>query len=388
MIDPDLALETIRNIKHRPQQEEVSLTDALGRVLAQEIRSTIDSPPFSKAAMDGYAVSRRDKSKTFRVVEIIAAGNMPLREIKEGECASIMTGAMMPAGTDKVIRVEYTAEKEGRVSLVREEPECNVILKGENLKKGETVLQPRVLKVQDIGILASLGMARVKVVIPPTVGIITTGTELRQPGEELKPGEIYNSNGHQLMAHLASIGSPHRCYSTISDEPEEIKEKISHAIDENDIVLLSGGVSMGKFDFVPSVLKENGVDIKFHRIAIKPGKPTLFGTKGEIFIFGLPGNPVSTFVIFEIFVKVLIYRWQSIDYQPAYKKARLTESFKRRNTARLEMLPVRVTGDEIELLNYHGSSHLNILSRANGLVRIERGVDFIKEGTELNVRQI
>jgi len=388
MFDPDLALETIRNIQHRPQQQEAPLADALGRVLAEEIRSTIDSPPFSKAAMDGYAVTRGDKSKTFRVVETIAAGNIPLREIKEGECASIMTGAMMPAGTDKVIRVEYTAEKEGRVSLIREEPECNVILKGENLKKGETVLQPRVLKVQDIGILASLGMDRVRVVIPPTVGIITTGTELRLPGEKLKPGEIYNSNGHQLMAHLASVGSPYRYYGTVSDRPEEIREKISQAMDENDIVLLSGGVSMGKFDFVPTVLKENGVDIKFHRIAFKPGKPTLFGTKGEIFIFGLPGNPVSTFVIFEVFVKVLIYRWQGIDFQPVYKRAKLTESIKRRNTRRVEFLPVRVTGDEIELLNYHGSSHLNILSRANGLVRIERGVDFIEEGTELNVRQI
>lgn len=388
MVDPDLALEIIRNIKHQPQQEEVSLADALGRVLVREIRSTIDSPPFSKSAMDGYAVRRGDKSKTLRVVETIAAGNIPLREIKEGECARIMTGAMMPAGTDKVIRVEYTAGKDETVSLIREEPDGNVILKGENLKKGEAVLQPRVLKVQDIGILASLGMDRVKVATPPTVGIITTGTELRMPGEELKPGEIYNSNGHQLMAHLASVGSPHRYYGTISDRPEEIREKISQAMDENDIVLLSGGVSMGKFDFVPSVLKEQGVDIKFHRIALKPGKPTLFGTKGETFVFGLPGNPVSTFVIFEVFVKVLIYRWQSIDYQPLYKKARLTESIKRRNTKRVEMLPVKVTGDEIELLNYHGSSHLNILSRANGLLRIERGVDFIKEGTELNVRQI
>jgi molybdopterin molybdotransferase len=388
MFDPDLALETIRNIQHRPQQEEISLTDALGRVLAREIYSTIDSPPFSKAAMDGYAVSQGDKSKSFRVVETIAAGNIPLREIKEGECARIMTGAMMPAGTDKVIRVEYTAEKEGRVSLIRDEPDSNIILKGENLKKGETVLQPRVLKVQDLGILASLGKDRVKVVIPPTVGIITTGTELRRPGEELKPGEIYNSNGYQLMAHLATVGSPHRYYGTISDEPEEIREKILTAMDENDIVLLSGGVSMGEFDFVPAVLKENGVDIKFHRIAFKPGKPTLFGTKGETFVFGLPGNPVSTFVIFEVFVKVLIYRWQGIDYEPAYKRAKLTENIKRRNTERVEMLPVRVTGDKIELLNYHGSSHLNILSRANGLVRIERGVDFIKEGTELNVRQI
>ncbi|MQY76763.1 MAG: molybdopterin molybdenumtransferase MoeA [Spirochaeta sp.] len=338
--------------------------------------------------MDGYAVKKGDKSKNFRVMETVAAGNIPLREIKEGECARIMTGAMMPAGTDKVVRVEYITEKMGTVSLIRDEADNNVISRGENLKKGEGVLQPRVLKVQDIGILASLGMERVKVAIPPTVGIITTGTELRQPGEELKPGEIYNSNGPQLMAHLASMGSPYRGYGTVSDRPEEIREKILTAIAENDIVLLSGGVSMGKFDYVPSVLKENGVDIKFHRIAFKPGKPTLFGIKGETFIFGLPGNPVSTFVIFEVFVKVLIYRWQGIDYQPAYKRAKLTESIKRRNTERVEMLPVRVTGDEIELLNYHGSSHLNILNRANGLVRVKRGVDYIEEGTELNVRQI
>ena len=190
------------------------------------------------------------------------------------------------------------------------------------------------------------------------------------------------------MAHLTSVGSPCRYYGAISDDPGEIREKILKAIDENDIVLLSGGVSMGKFDFVPSVLKENGVDIKFHRIAFKPGKPTLFGTKGETFVVGLPGNPVSTFVVFEIFVKVLIYRWQGIDFQPEYKRAKLTESIKRRNTERVEMLPVRVTADEIELLNYHGSSHLNILSRANALVRIERGVNFIEKGTELNVRQI
>ncbi|MBA7712519.1 Molybdopterin molybdenumtransferase [subsurface metagenome] len=192
----------------------------------------------------------------------------------------------------------------------------------------------------------------------------------------------------QLCAQTAAVGGRYKNYGIVPDEPKELKAVISEALVECDVVLVSGGVSMGEFDFVPEVLKENGVQIRFHKLAVKPGKPTLFGRKDETFVFGLPGNPVSTFVIFEVFVKTLLYRWMGINYDPVLIKARLSKAIKRRDSERLEFRLVKVAGGEIHPISYHGSSHLNALSQTNGLLRIERGVDFVEEGRELYVRQI
>jgi molybdopterin molybdotransferase len=386
MLHPDAALTLIQEIKFPSASEEVSLETALGRVLAAEVRSPLESPPFAKAAMDGYALAAGDSSESFRVVETVAAGQPPAREVRAGECAKIMTGAMMPAGADKVVRVEYTEEREGRMRLIRPEPERNVIARGENLKIGDPVLDRRRLRVQDIGVLASLGLGRVRVARAPVVAVMATGSELREPGQPLKAGQIYNSNGSQLCAHAAELGCRTRYYGILADDPHLLGRALAEAMENSDLLLLSGGVSMGDFDFVPRLLAEAGAELLFHKLAIKPGKPTLFARKNDRYVFGLPGNPVSTFVIFELLVKPFIYRWMGLDYRPQIVKARLTRTLGRRRSERVEYRPVRVDGGEIFPIRYQGSAHLNALAGATGLVRFEQGVNCLPEGALYDVR--
>jgi molybdopterin molybdotransferase len=322
---------------------------------------------------------------------------VPDRPLGRGECAKIMTGAMMPPGADKVLRVEFTRERDGIVTLQQEEPYANLIARGENLKAGDRVLGSRVLEARDIGVLASLGRARVRVAVPPLAGVLATGSELRNPGESLGPGEIYNSNGLQLCAQVAAAGGKPRYYGIVSDEPARMREAVSRALDECDLLLLSGGVSMGELDFVPGVLEDCGAEILFHKLAIKPGKPTLFARRTRsaagrrdarpaAYIFGLPGNPVSAYVIFEVLVRPLLYRLLGLHYRPRMAAARLAEAVKRRDAERVEFRPVRLEAGEVHPLSYHGSAHLNALSEADALLRLDSGVQRLEEGSQVHVR--
>jgi molybdopterin molybdotransferase len=412
LLHPDEALALIENQTIEPRTERVPLEQALGRALAEEVLAPEDSPPFAKAAMDGFAVSSGDPGPSWRLAATLAAGDAPGRALARGECAKIMTGAMMPPGADKVIRVEYTREQDGVVTLLTEEPYTNVIPRGQNLRRGDRVLGPRLLAPQDVGVLASLGRTEVRVAVRPLVGVLATGSELRNPGETLGPGQIYNSNGLQACAQLSAAGARFRYYGIVRDEPSALRGAVGRALEECDLLLLSGGVSAGELDFVPGVLRDCGAQILFHKIAIKPGKPTLFarwerrlsagsagpppaaaageaprsGAGGPAYVFGLPGNPVSAFVIFELFVRPLLARLQGLHYAPRTVRARLAEGFQRRDTERVEMRPVRLERGEVRALEFHGSAHLNALSGADALLRIEAGVDHLEEGSWTDVR--
>jgi molybdopterin molybdotransferase len=386
MLDPDKALELIRTITLNPETQTVPVAEACGRVLAEKVRARIDSPPFSKAAMDGFAVQGSDGSEKLRIVDTIVAGQVPHRRIGRGQCCRIMTGAMLPAGAERVIRVEFTEERDGWITVVQPETSDNVIRRGENLRAGQGLLEAKVLRPQDIGVLASQGIEAVRVAVSPLTGVITTGSELRSAGEKLEAGQIYNSNGPQLCAQLAEMNARCRYYGMVDDDPQKLSGILASALAECDLVLLSGGVSMGELDFVPEVLERQGARVHFHRLAIKPGKPTLFAQKGGKFIFGLPGNPVSTFIIFEVFVKMFLYRWMGLEYSPRTVRAALAETVRRRDSERLEYRPVRLEGNRVLPLDYHGSSHLSALRQAEGLIRIERGVSELTEGMEIDVR--
>jgi molybdopterin molybdotransferase len=297
-----------------------------------------------------------------------------------------MTGAMVPEGADKIVRVEFTRESNGFMSVVQPEPNANIIVQGENLRAGDPLLDAKVLRSQDIGVLASQGYAAVPVAVRPLVGVITTGSELRPGGEELGEGEIYDSNGPQLCAQIRAMGARWRSYGVVPDEPMRLAAAIDRALEDCDVLLLSGGVSMGDLDFIPGVLRDLGADILFHKLAVKPGKPTLFAQRGRSFVFGLPGNPVSTFIIFEVFVKSLLYRWMGIAGRPRTTRGSLAETVKRRDGERLEYRPVRLEGTRIIPLSYHGSSHLSALREAEGLIRVEIGTTRIEEGSELDAR--
>ncbi len=386
MIGIEDIIRILESRERHGKTHKLPLSEALGAFLPSPVYAALDSPPFDKAAMDGWAVCKDDEEGPWTIRETVAAGDLARFTLKKGECSAIMTGAKIPEGCGKIIRVEYTEKTGDKVSLKQAEPLENIIFQGENIKEGELLLTPRRLGPADIGILASTGLAELETAIPPRIGIITTGSEIRDPGETLNDGEIYNSNGSQLAAQAREAGCSVKYYGIVADDEEAIRNAIAGALDETEILLLSGGVSMGEFDFVPSVLQDLGVVREFHKAAIKPGKPLWFGHTDRNFVFGLPGNPVSTYILFEVFVKHLIWQQCGVPFGPHNLRAELGKEIRRRTWDRTEFLPVRFEGNKVIPIKYHGSSHLNALSEADGLTIVDKGLDHIPAGEIINVR--
>jgi len=383
------AEKILKNIEVKPLKEEVPLTDSLARVLAEDILSTINMPPFDKSAMDGYAYKSGDHSPRFQVVETIAAGDIPKREIKQGQCARIMTGAMLPKGTDRVVKREVVSEEAGIMNIIEEEKVLNVCYKGEDVKIGDRVLKKGTpIRPQEVAILASMGLDNVPVYQEPKVGILTTGSEIVEPGQQLKEGQIFNSNAYSLASQARQMGTSVQYGGIAADNKEGIRESISALFDQNQVVIISGGVSMGDFDFVPGILKDLGVKLYFEKVAVKPGKPTVFGTLKNKFFFGLPGNPVSTFVIFELFVKPFLYRMAGTGFKPRFCRGVMTRDFKRKKTGRTAFIPVFQEDGEVTPIEYHGSAHIYALSGANALMEVPAGMAEVKKGSFVNVRSI
>ncbi|MEN8222512.1 MAG: gephyrin-like molybdotransferase Glp [Acidobacteriota bacterium] len=369
--------------------EELPLLESGGRILAEDICSEIEMPPFNKSAMDGYAVVSDDSSEKFEIIETIPAGKFPEKKVGKGQCSRIMTGAPLPAGADRVIKVEVTREEGEFMYITGNDPAGNVCVRGEDIKTGDRILEKgKIMRAAEIGAAASLGNNRVKVYKKVRAGLITTGSEIREPGEILVPGQIYNSNGYSLSAQLLSSGAEVIEKKIVRDERAELMNELGKMIDNTELSIISGGVSMGEFDLVPEVLEELGVKVHFNKVAVKPGKPTLFGTRGDKVVFGLPGNPVSTFVIFEILVKPLLMRMAGSRYSPVIIKGRLEEGYKRKKTERDFYVPVFYENGLVHLLDYHGSAHFVSLIKSNGLLKISRGVSEIPRGEIVDVRQI
>jgi len=419
MLHPDEALRLVLDDLPPPRLEEVALADALGRALPEAVLARLDQPPFDKSAMDGFAFAAPDggalcdsmggaaglggaagsaaaagaAGRLWRVVLLVAAGAEAGAPLGPGECAKIMTGAPLPAGANAVQRVEWTegagldADGHDLVRFTKPETVSNVICRGENQRSGSVLIGPRVLGAQDIGILASDGQARIRVARRPVVGVVSTGDELRSPGEELGKAAIYDSNGPALAAQAAAAGAEVRRYGIARDEAGALESLLGRALDECDMVLVSGGVSMGDFDYVPKTLEKLGVRRVFHKIAMKPGKPTFYGRRGPTSVFGLPGNPVSTFVNFEFLVKAQLYRRMGLAYEPRLVAATLAQDLVRRECDRVEYFPMRLdreadrVGERALPLAYRGSSMLSILAEADCLVRVEIGTSVIKEGS-------
>jgi len=306
MVTPDEALGIV--LAHAPRlgAETVPLAEAVGGVLAEAVAADIDLPPFDKSAMDGYAVRRQDVARVpadLAMIEELPAGAAPTRHLAPGACAKIMTGAPVPPGADVVIRVEDTeALPDGRVRILRAGVRSNICLRGEDVRRGATVLEPgRVVGPAEIGVLASVGRERVAIGRRPRVAVLATGDELVPPGAVPGPGEIRDSNSSSLMAACRRAGVPADLLGVARDNKADLRAKIGEGL-RRDVLLVSGGISMGQWDLVPEVFEELGVAVRFAKVNMKPGKPTMFATHGERLVFGLPGNPVSTLVAFRLFV--------------------------------------------------------------------------------------
>jgi molybdopterin molybdotransferase len=366
---------------------DVPLAAALNLFLGRDILSPVDMPEFDKSAMDGYALLAEDDSREFRIGETIAAGTPPSLPLARGRCARIMTGAMLPPGAGRVVRREYAEEADGLVRIVRQEPTDNVRRRGEDLRRGQPVLaRGERLTAARVALLASLGIAAVPAARRPRVGVITTGSELIAPGSPLAPGRIYDSNSYSLAAQLRESGAEPVLLAGVADEAAATARAIADGLAACDALILSGGVSAGDFDYVPAAMTSAGCTVHFRRVAVQPGMPTVFASRDGQPVFGLPGNPVSTFVIFEVFIKPLLLRWQGHDFQPLLQPAELQPGFRRARSERTAFLPVACRAGRAELLAYHGSAHLHALSRANALLRVPAGVSEIPAGSTVDVR--
>lgn len=391
MIAIEKAYEIVLQNASILSSEKVLFTESLGRILAEDVRSDIEMPPFDKSAMDGYACRKEDLKNILEIIEVIPAGKTPEKTIGKNQCANIMTGAPIPKGADFVVQVELTEESsDGKTVKIIDIPaRNNISYQGEDVKIGTQVLEKGLkIEAQHIAIFAAVGYTDVLVYKKPKVGIISTGDELVEPQNKPSLSQIRNSNGYQLIAQVKACGAIASYIGIAEDTPEDTFNKVSKALKENDIVLLTGGVSMGTFDFVPQVLEKAGVKILFDSIAVKPGKPTTFGMADNKYCFGLPGNPVSSFIQFDLLVKPLIYNLMGQDYKPLDIQMALGVDFKRRNPDRKAYFPIIIKKGEVLPVDYHGSAHIHALSSAHGIISMEIGQTEIKKGEKVHVRQI
>ncbi|MEW5801603.1 MAG: gephyrin-like molybdotransferase Glp [bacterium] len=399
MIPFEKAIEIVLSSAARKAagSENVSLAQSNGRILDRDIASDIDMPPFDKSAMDGYACRVSDLDALddtggppLRLIETIAAGHKPQKVVGRGECSKIMTGAMIPEGADCVVIFEHTREENGLLRVLKKGGQTNICRKAEDLRAGDiTLSRGRRITPAEIAVLASVGCDPVPVVPRPVVGVLATGSELVEPFEKPDSVQIRNSNSYQLCAQIERAGCLPRYFGIVEDTFESTDRMLRQALQESDVILLSGGVSMGDFDFVPETLRQNRVEIKFDKVAVKPGKPTVFGVREDKYFFGLAGNPVSTFVLFEILVRPFLFRLMEGTDRRIQIKARLKETLKRKKVERMEHIPVRLNAEGlIEPLEYHGSAHIYAYIKADGILAIPTGVGEVKAGSEVSVMLI
>jgi molybdopterin molybdotransferase len=392
MVTLEFALSTVINkIAPLNQSEIVPLWESIGRILAVDVVSDINMPPFDKSAVDGYACRKDDLAKTLSVVEVIAAGKMPTKSIEAGTCSKIMTGAPIPKGADCVIMVEEVKEvSEDEISFTGTYIKTNIAPFAEDIKVNDIVLKKGLcIEPQHIAILAAVGGSHVIVSEKPTVSILITGDELVETDVKPKMGQIRNSNGHQLYAQIINAGAIPVYNGIVDDTIDATRNAIATALEKSNIVVLTGGVSMGDFDYVPSVLKELGVELLFQTIAVQPGKPTIFGVKGNKLVFGLPGNPVSSLFQFDILVRSAIKCLMGAS-KPTKDiiQIPLASDYKRKRSERLALIPATINSlGEVEPVNYHGSAHIFALAKANAMIIVPIGVDSINKGEIVNVRQ-
>jgi len=302
-----------------------------------------------------------------------------------------MTGAAVPQGADYVFMLEDTEEKEdGRVRFTGKPGNDNIAKAAEDCFAGQTVLKPgRYIKPQEIAVMAVVGATFVTVSCKARVGVISTGNELVEPEKVPAGAQIRNSNASQLMAQVARAGAEGRYYGIARDEEASIAELLTRALEENDVVLISGGVSFGDFDLVPRVMRSLGLTIHFDQVAMQPGKPLTFCTGEKKAVFGLPGNPVSTFVQFEVMVRPFIDRMAGVTVEEPKMLMPLAADYSRKRAERLAWIPFTVTpAGEAKPVEYHGSAHITALTGAWGFIAIPRGQSWIQKGEMVSVRQI
>ncbi len=379
--------------------EKVGLLEALGRVLGEDIIAARDNPPWDNSAMDGFAVRSEDikqehaitKPTVLKVIEDVPAGKAATRSVGPGQAIRIMTGAPVPKGADTVVKVEETEPAGDSVRIFKPEPRgANIRPQGEDVKKGDCIIAKGTqIRPAEAGMLAILAKSFIFVYQRPRVAILSTGDELADLDERFDEDKIVNSNSYGIAAAVQEAGGIPFLLGIARDQPVALKEKIAHGLNA-DILVLSGGVSMGDYDFTKAVFKELGAEMHFWKLAIRPGQPLAFGRIQHTLAFGLPGNPVSSMVTFEQLVRPAMLKMSGHrGYGRPVVKAVFQEKFSKRPDRRhflrgiLSMengvLKVRTTGDQ-------GSGILTSMVKANGLIDVPEHVERLNPGDTVDVQ--
>jgi molybdenum cofactor synthesis domain-containing protein len=398
MIPVAEAIQIVKDQTRALESERVELSPALGRYLAEDIIADTDLPPFDRSQMDGYALRAADTEAVpakLRIVGESAAGRGWHNEMKTGEAVRIMTGAPVPVGTDSVQQVELTRELDGGNAVEILEPVTlgrSIVTRGSEIKQGETVLRAGDrINAGAVAVLASFGYAKVKVGKRPRVAVLATGTELvpveQTPGKD----QIRDSNNFSISAYAELAGAIVERLPLAGDDVAQLKQQIATAAERSDMIVTSGGVSVGRYDFTKTVLRDLGAEIFFERVALRPGKPAVFARlPNGTLVFGLPGNPVSVSVTFNLFARAAILAMQSAaETSLETGTAVLSKSIKP-SKDRESYLPARLSSNEkaqllAEPLKWGGSSDFVGFVRATALIIVPPAIERLEEGAKVRI---
>lgn len=395
MISISEAIEIVKAQTAQSSAEEVAIDASRGRILAEDIVADTDLPPFDRAQMDGYAVRAADVASVparLRIAGESAAGAGWHHEMKGGEAVRIMTGAPVPAGADAVQQVELTRENDSQVEILKSvEIGRSIVKRASEIKSGEIVLRAgEEINAAMIASLASFGYAKVKVGSRPRVAVMATGSELVDVNQNPGQDQIRDSNNYTIAAYAELSSAIVERLPLAGDDTEELKRQISRAAGHADVLITSGGVSMGVYDFTKAALKELGAEIFFERVALRPGKPTVFARLGNTLIFGLPGNPVSVSVTFNLFVRTSLRAMQGATQTTLPDDRAVLERGLKGSVDRESYLPAVLRTDEkgtllVEPLKWGGSSDFVSFARATALINVPAGLRAIAAGTMVRV---
>lgn len=394
MITVDQAISIVLDHVEPLGVESVPLEEAHRRILAEDVRADMDLPPFDRARMDGYALRAADVIAVparLRVIGEIAAGAKFDKDLKPGEAVKIFTGAPVPDGADAVQKVEVTRANGNAVEILEPVTTGQFITPhASEVAAGEIIAEAgREIGAGEMAALASFGYASVRVTRRPRVAVLSTGSELVDVSAKPTAAQIRNSNTYTLAAYAERAGAIVDMLPTVVDTPDATRDALIKAADNRNIVITSGGVSMGDYDLVKAALKEIGAEVYFDKVIIRPGKPIVFARRGETFFFGLPGNPVSTSVTFNVFARPAIRKMQG-ETSPLLQtvSAQLSRALKD-SSSRRSYLPGRLYIEEgramVEPLKWGGSSDLVAFMRANALIIVREDVNEIKEAEIVSV---
>lgn len=380
-----------RHIHPLMRTEPVLIDGAVNRVLAEDCVAKMDVPPFNRAAMDGYAIKAKDtfgagqfKPKVFQIIGELHAGETPARKIKSGECVQISTGAVMPEGADSVMMVEDTEREGNEVKFFKSvTPGSNVGKMGADIKEGTVILKAGILlDAGKVGVLASQGLSRVKVFQKPKIAVIPTGEEVVPAGKKLQPGQLYDINSHTISALVSASGGVPVNIAIAGDKPEELRATIKEAL-KSDIVVLSGGSSVGERDFLVDVIDMWG-EILFHGVQVKPGKPTIFAIIEGKPLMGMPGYPTSCLINSYL---LLVPAIRKMAHLPPRTGDTVKAKLSRRvpgSTGRRQFLTVKLVGDEAVSV-FKESGAITSIAEADGYIEIPENIDMLEKGDIVTV---